>query len=102
MDWNKIVALHNQGYDIESHSVNHCPLSFDDLETIEYQLSQSKQDLLKHGINAPLFVYPHGEGTEDVDIELVQQYYYAACNIKQGNLGISQPFNQYMHNSVAQ
>lgn len=102
MDWNKIVALHNQGHDIESHSVNHFPLKSNDMETVEYQLSQSKQDLLTHGIIASLFVYPHGEGAGDIAIEkVVQQYYYAACGINQSNFDMSQPFNQYALPSYA-
>jgi len=96
MSWDQIIALNNQGHDIESHTVSHLTLTSQDATSIEYELSQSKQDLIKHGINAPLFVYPEGKGAGDIDIEkLVQQHYYAACSINHGSLDMNQPFDPY-------
>ncbi|MDR2203718.1 MAG: polysaccharide deacetylase family protein [Nitrososphaerota archaeon] len=96
MNWNQIVTLYKQSHDIGSHTTNH--LNFAKIETasIEYQLSQSKQDLLKHGINATTFVYPEGEGAGNPDIEkLVQQHYTIARGINKEYLNMSQAFNQY-------
>ncbi|MCL2135828.1 MAG: polysaccharide deacetylase family protein [Candidatus Bathyarchaeota archaeon] len=96
MDWKQIVALHDQGHDIESHTADHSILTLQNESAIEYQLSQSKQDLLKHGINAPLFIYPNGEGAGNSTVEsLVQQNYCAARGIIHGNIDMNQPFNPY-------
>jgi len=96
MNWNQIITLYNQGHDIGSHTVNHLNLTQLDPTDIKYQLSQSKQDLLNHGINAHLFVYPFGEGAENPDIKtLVQQHYNIACSTNPGNFDMNQPFNQY-------
>lgn len=96
MDWSNITTLQNQGHDIESHTANHRTLTSQDMDSIDAQLSQSKQDLLKHGINAPLFIYPQGEGAGDPSIEsLVQQHYYAARGITHSSLDMSQPFDPY-------
>lgn len=96
MNWDQIVTLHNQGHDIESHSLDHPHLPAQTTTTIDYQLLQSKQELLKYGINAPIFVYPFGEGVGNSDIEqLVQQHYSVARSIKEGSLDMSQPFNPY-------
>jgi hypothetical protein len=90
--------LHNQGHDIESHSVDHLNLSAQTTASaIEYQLLQSKQDLLNHGINAPIFVYPYGDVPKNSDIDqIMQQHYYAARSIRKDSLDMSQPFNPYM------
>jgi len=64
MNWNQIKTLYSQGHTIGSHTVDHFILDGLDAASIEYQLSQSKQDLLKHGINTPLFVYPEGKGAQ--------------------------------------
>jgi peptidoglycan/xylan/chitin deacetylase (PgdA/CDA1 family) len=96
MDWNKVITLHNQGHDIESHVENYRTPTSQGTTSIEAQLSQSKQDLLKHNINAPLFVYPQGEDAGDLDIEkLIQQHYYAACSTNHSSLNMSQAFNSY-------
>jgi peptidoglycan/xylan/chitin deacetylase (PgdA/CDA1 family) len=96
MNWNQIITLQNQGHDIESHSMNHLHLTAQNTTTLNHQLLQSKQELLNHGINAPIFVYPFGEGAGNSDIEqLVQQHYYVARGIKGGSLDMSQPFNPY-------
>ena len=96
MDWNKVITLHKQGHDIESHTESHRTLTSQGMASIEAQLSQSKQDLLKHNINAPLFVYPQGEDVGDLNTEkLIQQHYYAACSTNHGSLNMSQAFNPY-------
>jgi hypothetical protein len=83
MDWNKIATLHNQGHDIESHTVNHFDLTVMDTASIEYELAQSKQKFSERGIHTPLFIYPFGRGTGILDIEdLVSQHYYAAFGTK--------------------
>ncbi|MDR2707476.1 MAG: polysaccharide deacetylase family protein, partial [Nitrososphaerota archaeon] len=96
LNWDQVIALHNQGHDIESHSVDHLQLTTQDLPAIDYQLLQSKQELLKHGINAPIFVYPFGQGAGNPEIEqMVQQHYSVARGTKGNSLDMSQHFNPY-------
>jgi peptidoglycan/xylan/chitin deacetylase (PgdA/CDA1 family) len=96
MSWKQIQTLHNQGHVIGSHTVDHFTLDTLDATSIEYQLSKSKQDLLEHGINTPLFVYPEGKGAGDSNIEnLVQQYYCIARSIDHAPLNMSQSLNPY-------
>ncbi|MDR0492398.1 MAG: polysaccharide deacetylase family protein [Nitrososphaerota archaeon] len=96
MNWNQIQTLHNHGHAIGSHTVDHFTMDSIDASAVEYQLAQSKQDLLEHGINTPLFVYPEGKGAGDSNIEkLVQQHYSIARSIDHGRLDMSQPFDPY-------
>jgi peptidoglycan/xylan/chitin deacetylase (PgdA/CDA1 family) len=96
MGWNEIITLQKQGHDIESHTVDHPVLTRQDNATISYQLQQSQADLLKYGINAPLFVYPEGEGAGNATVEsCVQQYYLAGRGINGKCLNMRQPFDRY-------
>jgi peptidoglycan/xylan/chitin deacetylase (PgdA/CDA1 family) len=96
MSWNQIQTLYNQGHVIGSHTVDHSTLDTLDATSIEYQLSKSKRDLLEHGINTPLFVYPEGKGADDSNIEnLVQQQYCIARSINHAPLDMSLSFNPY-------
>jgi peptidoglycan/xylan/chitin deacetylase (PgdA/CDA1 family) len=96
MNWNEIVTLANNGQDIESHTVNHYWLSTLDTASIEYQLSQSKQDLLKYGINASIFIYPSGEGAGNSTVEaLVAENYLLARSINPGSLNMTGQFDRY-------
>ncbi|MCL1970030.1 MAG: polysaccharide deacetylase family protein [Candidatus Bathyarchaeota archaeon] len=94
MDWDQVVALYNQGHDIASHSANHINMTGQTPAVIADQLAQSKEALLSHGINAPIFVYPFGQGAGNPDVEqIVQQHYLVARGIQIGSLDLSKPFN---------
>ncbi len=96
MTWKEIVTLANQGYDIESHTYSHPNLATLSDASILYQLTQSKQDLADHGINAQILVYPDGGGAGNATVEsLTQQYYLAARGINPGVLNMSQPFDRF-------
>ncbi len=96
MSWNEIVSLAKQGEDIESHTYSHLNLNVQSLSTIAFQLSQSHQDLINHGINAKLFIYPDGGGAGNATVEnLVSSYYLAARSILPGVLNMTQPFDRY-------
>jgi hypothetical protein len=96
MNWNQIQTLHKQGHAIASHSVDHLALATLNVTSVEYQLYQSKHDLLDHGINTPLFIYPEGSGAGDPSIEtLIQQQYCIARSIIAGTLEMNQSFNPY-------
>lgn len=96
MTWNEIVKLSEQGNDIESHTYSHLNLNILSSSAILFQLSQSKQDLLSHGINAPILIYPDGGGAGNNTVQqLVEQYYLAGRSINPGPLNMSQPYNKY-------
>ena len=58
MDWHGINTLHQQGHDIESHTMTHTSLNNKSEKKLEYELGGSKQCLLNHGINSTIFAYP--------------------------------------------
>jgi peptidoglycan/xylan/chitin deacetylase (PgdA/CDA1 family) len=96
MNWDEIITLAKNGEDIESHTVNHPSLITLDTASIEYQLAQSKQDLLKYGINTPIFVYPNGDGAGNATVEgLVEKYYLVGRGIDDSGLDVSQSFDRY-------
>ncbi len=51
MNWQEITQLQNDGMDIESHSMNHKNLTTLSIADLDYEIGQSKQCLLNHGIN---------------------------------------------------
>ncbi len=96
MTWNEIITLAKAGQDIESHTVHHLPLATLGTDAVINELSQSKQELLNYGINAPIFLYPEGSGAGNATIEnLVQQYYLVARGTYSGSLNMTQPFDKY-------
>jgi peptidoglycan/xylan/chitin deacetylase (PgdA/CDA1 family) len=63
MNWQEIIQLQNDGMDIESHSMNHKDLTTLSPADLDYEIGQSKQCLLNHGINenvskGSIFAYP--------------------------------------------
>lgn len=79
MDWQDIEALHNAGYDIESHTMNHENLSKVSQSQLEFEVGQSKQCLLDHGINSTIFAYPQNEGSHNKTVvDTVSKYYELA------------------------
>jgi Polysaccharide deacetylase len=81
MSWQDIETLHNEGFDIESHSMNHNihdPASVSD-NTFNFEIGQSKQCLADHGINATVYGYPFNIG-HDIPrvVDIVAKYYNLA------------------------
>jgi peptidoglycan/xylan/chitin deacetylase (PgdA/CDA1 family) len=62
MSWQEITTLHNEGYDVESHSMNHNHMNQMTPDELSYEIGQSKQCLADHGINATIFAYPFDIG----------------------------------------
>ncbi len=63
MNWQEIIQLQNDGMDIEYHSMNHKDLTTSSAADLDYEIGQSKQCLLNHGINENaskrnIFAYP--------------------------------------------
>jgi hypothetical protein len=58
MSWQEITTLYDEGYDVESHSMNHNHMNIMTPDELNYEIGQSKQCLADHGINATIFAYP--------------------------------------------
>jgi peptidoglycan/xylan/chitin deacetylase (PgdA/CDA1 family) len=65
MTWEDIATLYNEGYDIGSHSMSHANLDEVSKKGMEYEIAESKQCLLEHGINPTSFSFPTNGGTHD-------------------------------------
>ena len=57
MDWQEIEGLYKEGYNVESHTMNHNALSNMHANVLNLDIGQSKQCLFDHGINATIFAY---------------------------------------------
>jgi peptidoglycan/xylan/chitin deacetylase (PgdA/CDA1 family) len=77
MTWQDIAELHKEGYDIEPHTMNHPYLNKLSTAELNFEIGQSKQCLLDHGINpATIFAYPYGEGSNiSTVVNTVAKYY---------------------------
>src|ERR671925_797679 len=60
MNWQDIQRLQKDGQDIESHTMNHKNLTALPLNQVNFEIGQSKQCLLDHGINSNIFAFPFG------------------------------------------
>jgi len=81
MTWNDVQTLEKQGHDIESHTMNHIPLDALSQQELNYEIGQSKQCIIDHGIegnnnNVPIFAYPYDTGRNNITvINTVAKYY---------------------------
>src|SRR6476469_11256256 len=65
--------------DIEAHTMNHLHLNKLSSVDLDYEIGQSKQCLLDHGINSTIFAYPYSEGSDNSTVvNTVAKYYYLA------------------------
>jgi peptidoglycan/xylan/chitin deacetylase (PgdA/CDA1 family) len=76
MTWNDIKLLSELGYDIQSHGVSHKNLTTVSAGDLEYEVRQSKQSLLEHGINSTVFGPPYAAGWGNSTIvDTISKYY---------------------------
>jgi peptidoglycan/xylan/chitin deacetylase (PgdA/CDA1 family) len=77
LSWEDITALYNDGNDIASHTMNHVDLSKTSKKETEFEVGESKQCLLDHGINnISSFAYPFNGGSDEPSvIDVVAKYY---------------------------
>jgi peptidoglycan/xylan/chitin deacetylase (PgdA/CDA1 family) len=74
MDWWHIVELHQLGWDIGSHTMSHPYLTEMDDSTLQYELIESKAELMRRGILAENFALPYGDCDERVMREVKKHY----------------------------
>jgi Polysaccharide deacetylase len=79
MNWTQIKVLQKEGHDIESHTMNHRQLTKLSNANLEYEVGQSKQCLVDHGMNATIFAYPFSAGSDRPKVvDVVAKYYRLA------------------------
>ena len=79
MTWDEIESLYGDGHDIGSHSMNHDDLSKMSKKEVKFEVGESKQCLLDHGIISESFAYPFNSGKDDENIvsTVSKHYEYA-------------------------
>ena len=76
MNWQDIAALQKGGMDIESHTMDHKPLSMLSWDGLLYEIAGSKQCLADHGIDSSIFAYPFNQGSNIPSVvDIVSKYY---------------------------
>ncbi|MFZ0225282.1 MAG: polysaccharide deacetylase family protein, partial [Candidatus Nitrosopolaris sp.] len=76
MNWQDIASLQQDGMDIESHTMDHKPLSMLSWNGLLYEIAGSKQCLANHGINSSIFAYPFNQGSNIPSVvDIVSKYY---------------------------
>jgi peptidoglycan/xylan/chitin deacetylase (PgdA/CDA1 family) len=77
--WKLVTDLKNDGMDIESHTMTHPMLDKLSESQLDYEVAQSKQCFLDHGINTTIFAYPFGHGSDNATVlDTVAKNYYLA------------------------
>jgi peptidoglycan/xylan/chitin deacetylase (PgdA/CDA1 family) len=81
MNWHEIETLHKKGYDIQSHGMNHKDLTSITLDGREFEVGESKQCLLDHGINSIIYSAAFNKGGDDPEIiNIIAKYYDFSFN----------------------
>lgn len=81
MDWQDIVSLYHDGNDIGSKTMTYKDLTKLSPSGLYYEIGQSKQCLLNHGINTTLFATPKGLGVANATVvNEIAKYYDLAIN----------------------
>jgi peptidoglycan/xylan/chitin deacetylase (PgdA/CDA1 family) len=63
MTWNDITTLYKQGYQIGAHTMDHLRnMTNMPSSELNYEIGQSKQCILNHGIPVTTFAYPFDNG----------------------------------------
>jgi peptidoglycan/xylan/chitin deacetylase (PgdA/CDA1 family) len=81
MTWENVATLQKEGHDIQSGSMTYAPLTNLPMHRLDYELQQSKQCLLNHGIKATAFGMPYGGSwNNSTIINIVAKYYDFSVN----------------------
>ncbi len=82
MSWNDILALQQDGQDIESKGMTHQDLNQLSPNGLEYEIGGSKQCLENHGITSPnIFAAVHGDAwSNPIIVNTISKYYGFADN----------------------
>ena len=81
MSWDEIKILHNEGHDIEAHTMNHKNLTALSSSALNFEIGQSKQCLRVHGINSTIMATPFDAGWNNATvINTIAKYFDLARN----------------------
>ena len=82
LSWNDILALQDDGQDIESKGMTHADLNNLSPNALDFEISASKQCLENHGIKSPnIFAVVHGDAWNNtLVIDTISKYYEYADN----------------------
>jgi Polysaccharide deacetylase len=81
MTWQDIAGLQNDGMDIQSKGMNDILVTDLPASALEFEVGQSKQCFLNHGVDAIAFATPHGEGSKNATVvNAIAKYYDLAIN----------------------
>lgn len=87
MTWDQVKALDVAGMDIESHAMDHMPMSSLTLTGLSYQMGTSRQALAeKLGHEVRFFAYPSGDYSATSIVGAAQYGYYGAFLKSGGSL----------------
>ena len=77
MSWQDIMTLYKNGHQIGAHTMNHLRnLTSMSNSELDYEIGQSKQCLVDHGISTTTFAYPYENGKDNSTIvEKISKYY---------------------------
>jgi peptidoglycan/xylan/chitin deacetylase (PgdA/CDA1 family) len=80
--WKLIADMKDDGMDIQSHSMTHPSLDGLSQSQLDFEIGQSKQCFLDHGVNTTIFAYPYGHGSDNATVvdEVAKNYYLARTN----------------------
>ena len=81
MNWQDISSIYNDGNDVGSKTMTYKTLTKLSSSGLNYEVGQSKQCLLDHGVNTTLFATPRGVGSDNATvIREIGKYYDMAIN----------------------
>jgi hypothetical protein len=81
MSWNDILALQQDGQDLESKGMTHRDLNQLPPKDLEFEIGGSKQCLENHGISPNIFAVVHGDAWNNPTvINMIGKYYGFADN----------------------
>jgi len=82
LNWNDILALQQDGQDIESKGMTHADLNNISSSALDFEIGGSKQCLQTHGINSPkIFAVVRGNAWNNPSvIDTISKYYEFADN----------------------
>jgi Polysaccharide deacetylase len=76
MTWQDIMALKNDGMDIQSHTMTHAHLDSVSAQKLDYEIGYAKQCLADHGFDTTIFAYPKNLGSDNETVVNVVSKYY--------------------------
>ena len=82
--WQDIVALQQDGMNIESHTMTHPHLNTLSQIELNSEIGGAKQCFLEHGINPTIFAYPYSEGWNNPAVVSTVARYYSLARTDTG------------------